>query len=83
MIYVIFFVLGFAGGGSTVFVAFLAKRALLLAQKKKQNVQVQRLSATAHALKERENELAEAMKARESEFAQALKAHENARKSVV
>jgi len=59
MIYVIFFVLGFAGGGSTVFVAFLAKRASLLAQKKKQDVQVQRLSATAHALKERENEIAE------------------------
>ena len=60
MIYVvIFFVLGFAGGGGTVFVAFLAKRALLLAQKKKQDVQVQRLGATAHALKERENEIAE------------------------
>ncbi|MCX5670374.1 MAG: GIY-YIG nuclease family protein [Planctomycetota bacterium] len=77
MIYVIFFVLGFAGGGSTVFVAFLAKRGLLLAQKKKQNVQVQRLSATAHALKERENEFAEAMKVRESEFAQALSARQH------
>jgi len=79
MIYVIiFFVLGVAGGGSTVFVAFLAKRALLLAQKKRQDVQVQRLSATASALKERENKFAEAMKARESEFAQALRAHESA-----
>ena len=78
MIYVtIFFVLGFAGGGSTVFVAFLAKRALLLAQKKKQDEQAQRLSATAHALKQRENEFAEALKLRESELAQALSARQH------
>jgi hypothetical protein len=78
MIYVvIFFVLGFAGGGGTVFVAFLAKRALLLAQKKKQDVQVQRLGATAHALKERENEFAEAMKVRESAFAQDISARQH------
>jgi len=71
MFYVItFFVLGFAGGGSTVFVAFLAKRAMLLAQKKRQDEQVQRLSATAHALKERENEFAQALSARQHQLAE-------------
>jgi len=77
MIYVvIFFLLGFAGGASTAYVALMPKRGALLSERQKQDARAKSLQAASEALVQRETQFATSMMARKGEFEHSMAARQ-------